>query len=180
MINKITSLLVFFLFVSFCHGQNTDQESLRLLIMGNEDYGLNKAVEFVAEEMDIDLVRMDISLSRKTLDSIEAQNAQMWEKLDDKLQLNSKQVFRTRLTEENEKIASAEDIYRTDAKAKRLRKKLEKDGIETHAELEKKRAPFIYIYTVYSLDKSISESAKKPEFHVVVDIKDISSKVEEL
>ncbi|WP_375323899.1 hypothetical protein [Flagellimonas sp. GZD32] len=148
--------------------------------MGTEDYRLTKAVEFVADEMEINLVQMDVSLSRKTLDSVEAQNALMWKRLDQKLQLNAKQLFRNRLSEENEKIASAEAIYRTNDKAKRLRKKIENTHVATQAELEKKRGPFRYVFTIYSLDSNHSETTKKPEFHVVVDIKDISSEVEKL
>lgn len=170
------------LFVSIhSFGQESDAlKPNRILTMGSEDYIYSKAQGFVADEWNIEVLRVGgVSVDRNIVDSVSFENKSMWKKLDGTLKLDSKKKFEEEVRDEYKKIATAEKALESNKEVKRLRRKIENRKVQTYAELESKKDGWTYVYTIYSsLKNTYANNPKRKEFHFIVNVKNGISELE--
>lgn len=136
-------------------------------------------MKFVADKWNIEIYGVaGTTVEKRTADSADIKNAELWKKLDQIKSIDSKAEFRKEVRLEMKNVLTAQKIIDSNKKVKNSIKELKNSESDSYAELEYKNEKGIYVWVIYTREKDSYFGTSIAEYNVFVDLNTKLVKIE--
>ena len=171
---KRTLFIAFIIIPILGLSQTVDPEKNqdRILFYGLTGHQRIMAMEFAAEKFGLEVCGVaGCMVSRKLVDSVNTEHKILWNRMDKRYGLGSKEQFYKDVNTEYKNILLATQVIDNERSIKRIRRKIEKSNEDSSMSLKGKIDEHQYFWFIYSLNrKKYPEEFWHPEYQVTVNL----------